>query len=156
VQWTLSSGPGKLTPVTTRVFVSTENTSDPLAAGLIDRLTVAGFEVVTSPLNPALGEDPRWLDWYGNGCLKAIEDADLFVAVVTEGYDCSTWMGFEADRAGWLHRNRGRPGLSLLKPGDDPLPGGFRRYEKTATRLPADLDEAVEALSSVPTATSSP
>ncbi|MBN2196247.1 MAG: hypothetical protein JW751_25765 [Polyangiaceae bacterium] len=69
-----------------RIFVSTENTSDPLSSGLIDRLTAAGFDVTTSPLNPALGDDPRWSDWYGDACLKAIEAADIFVAVVTEGY----------------------------------------------------------------------
>ncbi|MBN2192914.1 MAG: toll/interleukin-1 receptor domain-containing protein [Polyangiaceae bacterium] len=128
-----------------RAFLSTENTSDPLSAELIDRLVAAGFEVTTSPLNPALGADPRWLDWYGDGCLKAIATTDVFVAVVTDGYDCSTWMGFEADRAGWLHRNRGRPDLYLLKTGDEPLPLGFRRYEEAATRLPVDLDE-VEVL----------
>jgi hypothetical protein len=141
--------------VTARVFVSTENTSDPLSSGLIDRLTAAGFDVTTSPLNPALGDDPRWPDWYGDGCLKAIEAADIFVAVVTEGYDCSTWMGFEADRAGWVHRNRERPVLYLLKTGDEPMPHGFRRYEEAATRLPVDLDEAVGVLVSIVSATSS-
>jgi hypothetical protein len=129
-----------------RVFVSTENTSDALSAGLIHRLTAAGFEVTTSPLNPAFGEDPRWVDWYGNGCEQAIAAIDIFVAVVTEGYECSTWMGFELSRAWGRTRGDSRPHLFVLKERDDPLPGVLRRYEEGARRLPVKLDEAVAVL----------
>lgn len=136
-------------PVAARVFVSTENTSDPLAAGLIERLVRAGFQVTTSPLNPAHGEDPRWPDWYGDGCREAMEAAEVFVAVVTPGSECSTWMGFEFDRAGWVHRGTGKPLLFVLKTDDEPLPPWVRRYEEAAQRLPLDLDEAVRMLRGV-------
>ena len=86
------------------------------------------------------------MDEAGSCCVQAIEAIDIFVAVVTEGYECSTWMGFELNRAWGRTRSDGKPRLFVIKERDDPLPGVFRRYEERAQRLPVELDEAVAVL----------
>jgi hypothetical protein len=80
------------------VFVSTENSADDRACRVIDGLRAGGLQVTCSPLNPALGYDPRWTSWYKTGCKAAIEATDMFVPVVTAGYDCSTWMATACTR----------------------------------------------------------
>jgi hypothetical protein len=129
-----------------RVFVSTENSTDDRARRFIDRLRDAGLQVNCSPLNPALGRDPRWQGWYASGCRAAIEEADACVAVVTAGYDGSTWMASEFDAAWRLYCDTGRPSLFVLKERNKPLPAGFREYEEASTVLPLGLDDAVAAL----------
>jgi hypothetical protein len=128
------------------VFVSTENSADDRSLRVIEGLRAAGLQVTCSPLNPALGDDPRWRDWYKTGCKSAIETADVFVAVVSDGYDSSTWMAVEFDTAWRLSRELGSPRLYLLKRNSSPLPFGFRRYEESATLLPLDPDEAAAAI----------
>jgi hypothetical protein len=129
-----------------KVFVSSENTKDPRVARIIDQLRRApGIEVDHSPLNPLVGNDPRWQGWYGSECSKAIAAADCFLAIETRGYDCSTWMAHEFDVAWTLCRERGRPLLFLSKCVDLPLPAGFKRYEDAATILPVGPDAAVAA-----------
>ncbi len=126
------------------VFVSTESTADDRARRFIDGLREAGLQVTCSPLNPALGDDPRWDGWYETGCNVAIEATDVFVAIVPTGYDCSTWMAIEFETAWKANKaTSGRPRLFVLDQTARPLPAGFRRYEEAATLLPCDVDEAV-------------
>jgi hypothetical protein len=129
-----------------KVFVSTENTRDPRIARIIDQLRKSpAIEVDHSPLNPLVGDDPRWRGWDGRECSKAIAAADCFLAIETRGYDSSTWMAHEFDVAWKLHRERGRPLLFLSKCADRPLPMGFARYEEAATILPVEPDAAAAA-----------
>ncbi len=117
------------------------------ARRFIDGLRETGLQVTCLPLNPALGEDPRWRDWYETGCNIAIEATDVFVAVVTAGYDCSTWMAIEFETAWKANKaTSGRPRLFVLHQTARPLPAGFRQYEEAATLLPFDVDEAVAFL----------
>jgi hypothetical protein len=129
-----------------RVFVSTENSAHDRARRFIDGLREAGLQVTCSPLNPALGDDPRWRDWYETGCSATIEATDVFVAVVTAGYDCSTWMAIEFETAWEANQANGRPRLFVLHQTARPLPAGFRQYEEAATLLPFDVNEAVAFL----------
>ena len=83
-----------------KVFVSTENTEDPRVTRIIDELRKSpGIEVEYSPLNPLVGDDPRWQGWDGRECCEAIAAADCFLAIETRGYDSSTWMAREFDVA---------------------------------------------------------
>jgi len=132
--------------MTKGIFVSTENTADARVVRVIDLLKAAGHTVTTSPINPAIGDDPRWKDWYENGCRTAIDSNDVFLAVVTEGYDSSTWMAIELETAWNANRATGRPLLFLLHRSARPLPAAFRQYEDGATLLPFDADEAIAFL----------
>lgn len=130
-----------------RLFISTENTADERVVHAINLLEAAGYNVTTSPLNPAIGDDPRWRDWYASGCKAAIESNDVFLVVVTAGYECSTWMAIEAETALKANKaTRGRPRLFVLHRSARPLPAGFRQYEEAATLLPFDVSEAVAFL----------
>lgn len=129
--------------MTRRVFISTENAADERVVQVIEGLETAGDEVTTSPIN---GYDPRWKGWYERGCAVAVESCDVFVSVVTAGYDASTWMAIEATTAWRSREKHGKPRLFLLKRDPRPLPAGFRTYEKTASVLPFDLDSALAVL----------
>jgi hypothetical protein len=129
-----------------RVFVSTENSAGDRARRIIEGLREAGLQVTCSPVNPAVGHDPRWRGWYETGCKEAIEATDMFVAVVTAGYDGSTWMAIEAETAWLVTRDHSKPRLFLLKQNEKPLPAGFRRYEEAMALLPMDPKAAVAAL----------
>jgi|GEM_PF-5004273 len=146
VSTTGERGVGTFGGAATRVFLSTVNSAHPRVVALLRALRAADQLVTGSPLNPALGDDPRWPDWYRHGCNVAVEGVDAFVAVVTDGYTSSTWMMCELDTAWRLWSQRRRPLLFMLKQNDDPLPLGFRMYEAAITLLPMDGDQAVAAL----------
>ncbi len=119
------------------VFVSTSD--DPRLPGpLVGALRARG---VTVRLSPAPG-DPRWSDWYGDGCARELRESDAFVALVTHGYDSSTWMAHEFDVATRLCSERGKPATFLFRVEQRPLPPGFRGYEVRAVELPATPDAA--------------
>jgi hypothetical protein len=42
------------------------------------------------------GSDSRWDTWYDVGLPATIERCDIFVIVVDQGWDSSTWMAIEA------------------------------------------------------------
>jgi len=51
-----------------------------------------------SPINPADGSDPRWTTWYAD-LADVIAKSDVFVVVIDDVWDSSTWMASEADAA---------------------------------------------------------
>ncbi len=129
------------------IFISTGNTTDDRVVQTIDLLKAAGYTVTTSPLNPAVGTDSRWNDWYESGCRTVIESNDVFLAIVTAGYDCSTWMAIEFEKAWKANKaTSGRPRLFVLHRSTRPFPPGLRQYEESATLLPFDVNEAVAFL----------
>lgn len=79
-----------------RVFISSCSVDESPAASLISRLRVDGFEVDHSP---SVSRDPRFANWYEEGLDPALANTNVFIAVVDESWDCSTWMAIEADRA---------------------------------------------------------
>ena len=52
-----------------------------------------------SPRNPSDGEDDRWRNWYDKSCREEMEQAEIFITVISSGWDCSTWMGIEGHEA---------------------------------------------------------
>ncbi len=128
------------------IFVSTENTTDPRVVDFIAGLSA--HTVTHSPLNPSVGDDPRWLDWYTRGLRAAIANADAFVAVVAPGYDSSTWMAQEFHEALMRFEAHGRPILFIAKATPRPLPAGFGPYERAATIVTGDATETAQEVSS--------
>lgn len=130
-----------------RIFVSTEDTHDPLAARLIEQLRAApNVEVDHSPLNLSRGDDPRWQGWYRFGLQEAVAQADAFVAVQTAGYDASSWMAEEA-RVGALQQGKeGRPHLFVVRTSAQPLAEGFAVLTRAARALPPDPERAAHEL----------
>ncbi len=97
-------GPLAYAPAMTRgskptAFVSTQRVDGEPAASLVLRLQSEGWKVLHSPRNPLDGEDRRWADGYKRGLPEALTAADVFIAVIDEGWDSSTWMGEEAHQA---------------------------------------------------------
>lgn len=82
-----------------RIFVSSCRIDEPQTAALIERLYTESFSVLHSPRNPLDGEDARWRDWYKSGCKAEMERASAFIAVISSGWGCSTWMAHECDEA---------------------------------------------------------
>jgi hypothetical protein len=81
------------------LFISCEQVDSPHAQALIQKLQQKGIIVSHSPRNPFDGDDERWCDWYDGRGQAEIGKADVFVVVVTAGWDSSTWMSFEATEA---------------------------------------------------------
>jgi hypothetical protein len=81
---------------TMRVFVSCQAVDRKPAQDLIFALREAGVDVEHSPRNPLDGADARWKDWYDAGLATALRGCDVFVIVVDEAWDSSTWMAIEA------------------------------------------------------------
>jgi hypothetical protein len=126
-----------------RVFVSSQAVDKPPASVLLGRLRANGWTVSHSPSNPLDADDPRWPDWYERGLPSALADADLFIAVIDEAWDSSTWMAIEADMA----RRRQGPGLPCYSwnPHDLRIVArGMMGY--LAERLPRGVEEAVAML----------
>lgn len=118
------------------VFLSCENIADAIAQRLIALLRKRRIELDHSPMG---GDDPRFVDWYARGCTAAISRADVAVAVVTAGWNGSTWMAHEADTA----LTMGKP-LHCWNPGEFMVPLGMLRF--TQQMLAADAGAAVEQL----------
>ena len=129
-----------------RIFLSTENTSEPHVVVLRERLSDEGHVITTSPLNPSIGPDPRWSGWYAHGCQDSLASSDVFLAVESRGYRASTWMAIEFDLAWKLWREKRRPRLFWLQGSTEPLPAGLRQYVEDSTPLPLDVGEAVRAV----------
>jgi hypothetical protein len=128
-----------------RLFVSSENVDRPPACTLIERLRQEGWTVEHSPRNPAKGEDPRWRDWYDHGCREAVDQADVFIAVVTRMWECSTWMAHESWVAMQQPEQRHVPRCYYWNPEGIPVQArGLLPYLRE--RLPDDLESMVSVL----------
>lgn len=75
-----------------------------------------------------------------------MRQCDLFVAVVTQGYDSSTWMAHEIGIATKLLSTIGRPLTFFFRLVSRPLPAGFRQYEPLAKELPHVPDDAATVI----------
>lgn len=124
------------------IFLSCENSADPGFASLKRSLMNLGLPVTSSP-SP---EDERWHDWQQAGCGRQLGSFDIFVAVVTEGYDGSTWMAHELETAWKLSQETGKPTLFAFRVVQRPLPAGFKCYAPALRELPAEAEAAARVL----------
>jgi hypothetical protein len=82
-----------------RVFVSSQAVDQWPAAQLIACLNKLGVSLEHSPSNPRDKPDQRWKDWYHQGLPATLRRCRLFVIVVDDGWDSSSWMAQEAHLA---------------------------------------------------------
>ncbi len=81
-----------------KVFVSSQAVSRGPASDLIQALRDAGAHVEHSPINPRDGGDARWGSWYAN-LRDVLAGSDVFVAVLDEAWDSSSWLATESEAA---------------------------------------------------------
>jgi len=75
-----------------------------------------GFELDHSPHSPQSGiTDERWSNWYREGLPKAINLADIFIAVITPSCDGSTWMQQEYQEAYSSFLKTAKPSLYFIR-----------------------------------------
>jgi TIR domain len=130
-----------------RVFVSCQAVDRKPAGDLIRELRMAGIEVEHSPRNPLDGNDPRWEGWYQAGLAAAIGGCDVFVIVVDDGWDSSTWMAIEADAALAVPQGGSPLRLFFWNPEATTVKAaGMVRYLKH--ELPRGLDRAISCIAS--------
>jgi hypothetical protein len=123
-----------------RVFISSQAVDRPPASVLISGLQAKGWAVSHSPSNPLDAEDPRWADWYERGLAQALANVEVFIAVIDDAWDSSTWMAVEADlarRAGTHTPRRYSWNPSAVRV----RAGGMRQY--LDERLPRAMEAAV-------------
>ena len=81
--------------------------------GLLER---NGFDVEHSPYSPnSEVYDERWNKWYEEGLPKAINRAEIFIAVITPSCDGSTWMLQEYQEAYSSFVKTGKPELYFIR-----------------------------------------
>jgi hypothetical protein len=124
------------------VFVSSQAVDRWPAQALIRALRNAGCDVEHSPSNPADGNDARWATWYASGLAATLERCRIFVVIVDRGWDSSTWMGEESEKA----IARGVPLRRFFWNPDrvHVVAQAMTRY--LAEELPAGIDDAVQVI----------
>jgi hypothetical protein len=131
-----------------KVFVSWyDGFANPQADEFNKLLEQQGFELDHSPSSPHSGyQDPRWENWYPVGLPQAIEQADIFIAVMTEIYN-SSWMMVEYHEAYRSRFNKGKPLIFFVKfCGDEYLFGMLETYLQHSIVLPGNSELAINML----------
>ncbi|MBA2646541.1 MAG: toll/interleukin-1 receptor domain-containing protein [Pyrinomonadaceae bacterium] len=128
------------------IFISSCRIDAPPAASLVNRLREESFYVIHSPRNPSDGGDARRRNWYEKRCRDEMEQANIFIAVISQEWNCSTWMAHEAHEALELIGAGKIQGLYFWNPDRVEVRApGMSPYLKE--RLPDDLNELVRVLS---------
>ena len=127
------------------VFVSSERIDEPCCQALIQALQNAGFVVSHSPRNPLDGGDPRWKDWYVKNLDIELNKAQVVIMVITKGWDCSTWMATEAQRAKELYEKKKIEKYFYWNPYRiETNAAGMQAFH--LEELPAELDQLITKL----------
>lgn len=84
---------------TVSVFISTDNFGNVSIQEILNSLMEQNLIVNTSPKNPVNGYDAKWVDWYSKGLQLALVSTDVFIIILTDSWESSTWMAEEAHRA---------------------------------------------------------
>ena len=113
--------------------------------GLLKR---RGFDVEHSPSSPHSGiNDERWASWYKDGLPRAIDRAEIFVAVITPACDGSTWMLQEFETAYSQFVKTGKPALYFMRSASAEHKVKYPNYYlSNSIHLPSVPIEAVEFL----------
>jgi hypothetical protein len=126
----------------TVVFVSSCEIDGAQADALIRFLREASFEVVHSPRKTSV----QWGKWYESDCRETIKRAAVFVAVINQAWDSSTWMMHELNEASRLLESGKLRKLYFWNPDGIEMRAGQRHLKE---RLPDNLNELVNELSGV-------
>ena len=131
------------------MFISCEQVDSFHANALIQRLRQEGISVSHSPRNPSDGNDERWINWYDGGGQEEISKAEVFVVVVTAGWDASTWMAFEATEALKGLRQGHTKRMMHYNPENTKIHYPENKYKWLGEKLPDNLEEAITLLKSL-------
>ena len=131
------------------VFISWYDGQNHLAANEFFRLLkIHGFGLEHSPYSPQSGiYDKRWVNWYSDGLPKAMDRAEIFIAVITPACDGSTWMIQEFEEAYLRFLKMGKPALYFIR--FDPAEQQVKypaEYLLSSIRLSSIPQEAVRTL----------
>ncbi len=107
-----------------------------------------GFDLEHSPDSPQSGiYDGRWTNWYEDGLPKAIDRAEIFIAVITPACDGSTWMLQEFEEAYSSFVETGKPALYFIRfDSDDQQVKYPEEYLSSSIHLSSIPEEAVQTL----------
>lgn len=131
------------------IFISCARVDSPHATALIRELRRKEFHVAHSPREPLDGHDESWHNWYEGRGQSTIAATEIFVVVVTEAWDCSTWMAFEATEAlksleqGTLKR------MLHYNPTHIEVHYPENKWHWLGEKLPNELDEAVAIIETI-------
>ncbi len=125
------------------MFISCEQVDSFYANMLIQRLRQDRVAVSHSPRNPS---DDRWVNWYDGNGQTEISKAEVFVVVVTTGWDASTWMAFEATEALKFWRQGSIKRIMHYNPANTKIHYPENKYQWLGEKLPDNLEEAVTLL----------
>lgn len=100
-----------------KVFISWyDGQNHVLANEFFGLLQKHGFDIEYSPRSPhSRINDERWNNWYEEGLPKAINRAEIFIAVITPSCDGSTWMAIEYEAAYKTFLKTAKPALYLIR-----------------------------------------
>jgi hypothetical protein len=132
-----------------KIFVSWYDGQNHSVANEFFRLLQThGFEVEHSPHSPESGwDDKRWSSWYRKGLPEAIQQADIFVAVITSSCDGSSWMQQEYQQAYSNFLKTAKPLLSFIRLDSPEHPVKYQEYYlSSSVHLSSVPEEAVQML----------
>jgi hypothetical protein len=127
------------------IFVSSCRVDASYTAALVARLRDEAFSIRHSPRNLSDGEDARWRGWYESGCREEMQQASIFVTVISYAWDCSTWMQIEGYEALTLMEESKIRKMFFWNPELIQIDAA-RMPPFLKERLPHDLDELVRVL----------
>ena len=118
------------------------------ANAFFELLKKQGFVVNHSPFSPHSGlHDKRWVNWYAHGLSEAIEQAEIFIAVITPACNGSTWMLEEFETAYSKFSKTAKPALYFIRFDSVEQPVHYpEHYLATSNRLSSNTEEAVQTL----------
>jgi hypothetical protein len=132
-----------------KAFISWyDGQSHSLANDFVGLLKNQGFALEHSPCSPHSGTyDERWKNWYADGLPKAIDRAEIFIAVITPACADSTWMLQEFEVAYSKFLETRKPVLYFIRFDSIEQPVKYpEHYLASSIRLSSNLEEAVQTL----------
>ena len=126
-----------------KIFVSNGNIESEIVQKFIGILREAGFVVHHSPRDES---DLRFIKWYDRDLDKALDDSDIFIAIVDGAWEGSTWMAIEAENALKRFKSGLLKGYCYYYPQEmDYIGEGMKKY--LINRLPLKSEDIVDELS---------
>jgi hypothetical protein len=127
------------------VFINCERIKNDYVVALINILKSNEFNIFTSPDNPTDCEDYKWKNWYEFELEKTINNIDIFISIITDSWESSTWMGQENSIAEKYLLNGEIQNMYFIDlRTTNFMSKGMKRYLKN--ELPKDYDKIINIL----------
>jgi|GEM_PF-4363642 len=127
------------------VFINCERIKNEYVESLINKLELNGFNLFTSPENPLDGYDIKWKNWYDSGFEEIITKINIFISIITDSWESSTWMAYECGKAEkYLLYGKINKMFFIDLRTKNFMSKGMLRYLKE--KLPNNIDEIIKIL----------